>query len=291
MKKSSALFAAALVAVTGSAIAQNQPQAGNAAPQAQAQAPAQGQGNKPAALQDRASYIIGLNLGQSLKQQEVPVTMDLIVQGLRDGLAGSNPLLSQEEIQAAMQEFQGQLMAAQQEKMKVAGEANMKTSQAYLDENKKKATVKTTASGLQYEVLTEGSGASPKPTDQVTVHYRGTLPDGTVFDSSYDRGEPATFPVNGVIPGWVEALQLMKPGAKYRLVIPPALAYGERGAGGDIGPNQALVFEVELLSVNAAGTQPGAQGQGGAQNQGAAAQQQPADGASAQQPAEKPPVE
>lgn len=291
MKKSSALFAAALVAVTGSAIAQNQPQAGNAAPQAQAQAPAQGQGNKPAALQDRASYIIGLNLGQSLKQQEVPVTMDLIVQGLRDGLAGSNPLLTQEEIQAAMQEFQGQLMAAQQEKMKVAGEANMKTSQAYLDENKKKATVKTTASGLQYEVLTEGSGASPKPTDQVTVHYRGTLPDGTVFDSSYDRGEPATFPVNGVIPGWVEALQLMKPGAKYRLVIPPALAYGERGAGGDIGPNQALVFEVELLSVNAAGTQPGAQGQGGAQNQGAAAQQQPADGASAQQPAEKPPVE
>ncbi len=296
MKKSSALFVAALVAVSGAsgagAVAQNQPQAGaaQAKPQApaQAQAPAQGQGNKPVALQDRASYIIGLNLGQSLKTQEVPVAMDLIIQGLKDGLGGSNPLLTQEEIQAAMQEFQAQLMTAQQEKMKVAGEANMKTSQAYLDENKKKATVKTTASGLQYEVLTEGSGESPKPTDQVTVHYRGTLPDGTVFDSSYDRGEPATFPVNGVIAGWTEALQLMKPGAKYRLVIPPALAYAERGAGGDIGPNQALVFEVELISVNKA---PAAQpGQPGAHQPGA---HQPGDGHEhEQQPqAEKPPAE
>lgn len=257
MKKPSVLLVAALAAVSGSAFAQDQPQAGSAAPQAQA--PAQAQGNKPAALQDRASYIIGLNLGQSLKSQEVPVTMDMIVQGLKDGLGGTDPLLTQEEIQAAMQEFQGQLMAAQQEKMKVVGEANMKASQAYLDENKKKATVKTTESGLQYEVLAEGSGESPKPTDQVTVHYRGTLPDGTVFDSSYDRGEPTTFPVNGVIPGWVEALQLMKPGAKYRLVIPPALAYGERGAGGEIGPNQALVFEVELISIGAPAAQPGAQ--------------------------------
>lgn len=288
MKKSSTLFVAALVAVAGvsGAAAQNQPQAGAAQAKPQAQAPAQGQGNKPVALQDRASYIIGLNLGQSLKMQEVPVTMDLIIQGLKDGLGGTNPLLTQEEIQAAMQEFQTQLMTAQQEKMKVAGEANMKSSQAFLDENKKKATVKTTASGLQYEVLTEGSGESPKPTDQVTVHYRGTLPDGKVFDSSYDRGEPATFPVNGVIPGWVEALQLMKPGAKYRLVIPPALAYAERGAGGDIGPNQALVFEVELISVNKTpAAQPGAEQPGAAH--------QPGDGHQhEQQPqAEKPPAE
>ena len=285
MKKSSTLFVAALVAVTGAAFAQNQPQAGAAqAAPAQDQAPAQAQGNKPAALQDRASYIIGLNLGQSLKSQDVPVTMDLIIQGLKDGLGGSNPLLTQEEIQAAMQEFQAQLMTAQQEKMKVAGEANMKSSQAFLDENKKKATVKTTTSGLQYEVLTEGSGESPKPTDQVTVHYRGTLPDGTVFDSSYDRGEPATFPVNGVIPGWVEALQLMKPGAKYKLAIPPALAYGERGAGGDIGPNQALVFEVELISVNKTpAAQPGAHQPG----DGHGHEEQP----QAEQPAEKPPVE
>ena len=293
MKKSSTLFVAALVAVTGvsGAVAQNQPQAGAAQAPTQAQAPAQGQGNKPAALQDRASYIIGLNLGQSLKTQDVPVTMDLIIQGLKDGLGGSNPLLTQEEIQAAMQEFQAQLMTAQQEKMKVAGEANLKSSQAFLDENKKKATVKTTASGLQYEVLTEGSGESPKATDQVTVHYRGTLPDGTVFDSSYDRGEPATFPVNGVIPGWVEALQLMKPGAKYKLAIPPALAYGERGAGGDIGPNQALVFEVELISVNktpaAQPGQPGAQPGAHQPGDGHGHEQQP----QAEQPAEKPPVE
>ena len=176
--------------------------------------------------------------------------MDLIVQGLRDGLGGANALLTPEEIQAAMQEFQQQLMTQQQSKRQVESDKNMKESQAYLDQNKAKAGVKTTASGLQYEVVTEGSGESPKPTDKVTVHYRGTLPDGKEFDSSYARNEPATFPVNGVIPGWIEALQLMKPGAKYKLVIPPALAYAERGAGDKIGPNQVLVFDVELISID-----------------------------------------
>ena len=257
MKQLSALFATALLAALP-AVAQDQPKADptaarpQAAPaQPQAQAPAQqGQGQKPAALQDRASYIIGLNLGQSLKTQEVPVNADLIVQGLRDGLGGANPLLTPEEIQAAMQEFQQQLMTQQQTKRQAVGDKNMKDSQAYLDQNKAKAGVKTTASGLQYEVVKEGSGESPKPTDKVTVHYRGTLPDGTEFDSSYARNEPATFPVNGVIPGWVEALQLMKPGAKYRLVIPPALAYADRGAGNDIGPNQVLIFDVELISID-----------------------------------------
>jgi FKBP-type peptidyl-prolyl cis-trans isomerase FklB len=262
MKQLSALFATALLAALP-AVAQDKPQTDPTAarPQAQAQPaqPAQGQGQKPAALQDRASYIIGLNLGQSLKSQEVPVTVDLIIQGLRDGLGGAAALLTPEEIQAAMQEFQQQLMTQQQTKHKAASEKNLKDSQAYLDQNKAKAGVKTTASGLQYEVVKEGSGESPKPTDKVTVHYRGTLPDGTVFDSSYDRNEPATFPVNGVIPGWVEALQLMKPGAKYRLVIPPALAYGERGAGGQIGPNQVLLFDVELLSIDK--TPPPAEGQ------------------------------
>jgi FKBP-type peptidyl-prolyl cis-trans isomerase FklB len=264
MKQLSTLFATALLAALP-ALAQDQPK--GADPQAarpqqapapapaegQAQAPAQGttaQGQKPVALQDRASYIIGLNLGQSLKSQEVPVTVDLIIQGLRDGLGGAAALLTPEEIQAAMQEFQQQLMTQQQAKHKAASDKNLKDSQAYLDQNKAKAGVKTTASGLQYEVVKEGSGESPKPTDKVTVHYRGTLPDGTVFDSSYDRNEPATFPVNGVIAGWVEALQLMKPGAKYRLVIPPALAYAERGAGNDIGPNQVLIFDVELLSID-----------------------------------------
>lgn len=269
MKQLSALFVtAALLGGSGAALAQDQPKTAPAPTPAPAQAPVQapvqgGQAAKPVALQDRASYIIGLNLGQSLKTQEVPVTADLIIQGLRDGLGGGNPLLTPEEIQAAMQEFQQQLMTAQQSKREAAGAKNMQESQAYLDQNKAKPGVKTTASGLQYEVLTEGSGESPKPTDKVTVHYRGTLPDGKVFDSSYDRNEPATFPVNGVIQGWVEALQLMKPGAKYRLVIPPALAYAERGAGNDIGPNQVLIFDVELLSVDktpAAATPP-AEGQ------------------------------
>jgi len=262
MKQLSALFATALLSALP-AVAQDQPKTDPARPKAQAPAetpaqapapaPAQGtaaQGQKPAALEDRASYVIGLNLGQSLKAQEVPANPDLIIQGLRDGLSGANPLLTPEEIQACMQEFQQQLMTKQQAKRQAVGDKNMKESQAYLDQNKAKPGVKVTASGLQYEVVKEGSGESPKPTDKVTVHYRGTLPDGTVFDSSYDRNEPATFPVNGVIPGWVEALQLMKPGAKYRLVIPPALAYAERGAGGDIGPNQVLVFDVELLSID-----------------------------------------
>ena len=272
MKQLSALFVTAALAVSGAAIAQDQPKAATPAP-----APAQGQTAKPEALQDRASYIIGLNLGQSLKTQEVPVTLDLIIQGLRDGLGGNNALLTPEEIQAAMQEFQQQLMNQQQSKRQAEGEKNMKASQAFLDQNKAKAGVKTTASGLQYEVVTEGTGESPKPTDRVTVHYRGTLPDGTEFDSSYARNEPATFPVNGVIPGWVEALQLMKPGSKYKLVIPPALAYGERGAGGDIGPNQVLLFDVELIKVEA-GAPPAAEGAG--------------EGEAEQQPeAQKPPTQ
>ena len=273
MKQLSAFFVtAALLGGSGAVLAQDQPSAAPAQPPAETQAPApapaptEAPGQKPAALQDRASYVIGLNLGQSLKAQEVPVAVDLIIQGLRDGLGGANALLTPEEIQATMQEFQQQLMSQQQAKREAAGQKNMQESQAYLDQNKAKPGVKTTASGLQYEVVTEGSGESPKATDKVTVHYRGTLPDGTVFDSSYDRNEPATFPVNGVIPGWVEALQLMKPGSKYRLVIPPALAYAERGAGNDIGPNQVLIFDVELISVDrtpapAAGQAPAAPGQ------------------------------
>ncbi len=292
MKQLSALFVtAALLGGSGAALAQDQPTAAPAQPpaqaQPQAQAPAPAQGQKPVALEDRASYIIGLNLGQSLKTQEVPVKADLIIQGLRDGLGGANALLTPEEIQAAMQEFQQQLMTQQQAKRDAAGAKNMQASQAYLEQNKAKAGVKTTASGLQYEVLAEGSGESPKPTDKVTVHYRGTLPDGKVFDSSYDRNEPATFPVNGVIPGWIEALQLMKPGAKYRLVIPPALAYAERGAGNDIGPNQVLIFDVELISVDktpapAAGQQPATPGQ--AQPEAEPPAEPPAEG-------EKPPTE
>jgi FKBP-type peptidyl-prolyl cis-trans isomerase FklB len=288
MKQFSALLITALLAVSAPVLAQDRPQApAQDKPQAPAAAPAQTEApsNKPAALQDRASYVIGLNLGQSLKGQSIPVTQDLIIQGLRDGLAGADPMLTPEEIQTCMQEFQQQIMAQQQAKRSTESEANLKASQAFLEQNKTKAGVKTTASGLQYEVLAEGSGESPKPTDRATVHYKGTLIDGTVFDSSYDRNEPATFPVNGVIPGWVEALQLMKAGAKYKLYIPPALAYAERGAGQQIGPNQALIFEVELISFAPADTpQPAA----------AAPQHQHGTEQPAEQPkaeAEKPPTE
>jgi FKBP-type peptidyl-prolyl cis-trans isomerase FklB len=263
MNKPSVLFVAALLAVSGAVLAQDKPQAAQpakpqtgAAAQAPAAQPAQPGRPKPEALQDKASYIIGFNLGKNLKTQDVPCSQDQIIQGLRDGLAGAAPLLSEQEIEATMQEFQQQVTSQQEAKRKADGEKNLKESQAFLDQNKTRKEIKTTASGLQYEVLKEGSGASPKPTDQVTVNYKGTLPNGKVFDSSYDRGEPVTFPVNGVIPGWVEALQLMKPGAKYKIYLPAALAYGERGAGPEIGPNQALVFEVELISVTPGSAAP-----------------------------------
>jgi FKBP-type peptidyl-prolyl cis-trans isomerase len=148
-----------------------------------------------------------------------------------------------------MSQFQQQMMAKQQEKQKVVGDKNKQEGEAFLAANKSKAGVKTTASGLQSEVLKQGTGPNAKPTDKVTVHYKGQLLDGKVFDSSYDRGEPVTFGVGQVIPGWVEALQLMNAGSKYKLYIPANLAYGENGAGGDIGPNSVLQFEVEVLKI------------------------------------------
>jgi FKBP-type peptidyl-prolyl cis-trans isomerase len=208
-------------------------------------------------LEEKAGYIIGLNLGNNLRNQEIPVTADQIIKGLRDGLGNAKAQLSDEEVQAAMNQFQQQIMAKQQEKMKVQGEKNKKAGEDFLAANKTKPGVKTTASGLQYQVLQEGTGPTPKPTDKVTVNYKGTLLDGKVFDSSYDRGQPVTFGVGQVIPGWVEALQLMKVGSKYHLVIPSALAYGENGAGGDIGPNSVLQFDVELLKIEP-GDQPAA---------------------------------
>jgi FKBP-type peptidyl-prolyl cis-trans isomerase FklB len=285
MTKPLALCAALVLAAagtTGASEAQQQPaqKPAAAAPSAPSAPPANTAG-KPESLNDRASYIIGLNLGRSLKSQEIPVAADLIVQGLRDGLGGGQALLSEEEIQAAMQAFQADMLAKQQEKSKAASAKNQQEGEAFLTKNKARKEVKTTASGLQYEVLQEGTGPTPKPTDQVTVHYRGTLLDGTVFDSSYDRKEPATFGVNQVIPGWVEALQLMKTGSKHKVYIPASLAYGETGAGPQIGPNSTLVFEIELLSIGApqppAGDQPpaGGQPQGGAQAQPDAPQQDP----------------
>jgi FKBP-type peptidyl-prolyl cis-trans isomerase FklB len=191
---------------------------------------------------EKVSYSIGLNvgrnLGSDLKKQSIDIDPNMVAKGIQDALSGANPLLSNEEVQETMVAFQKEMS----EKQKQRGEA-------FLAENKKKEGVNTLASGLQYKVVKAGSGKKPKLNDTVTVHYRGTLIDGTEFDSSFRRGKPATFPVSGVIPGWTEALPLMEEGAKWQLFIPPKLAYGEPGAGGLIGPNATLIFEVELISI------------------------------------------
>ncbi len=198
---------------------------------------------------DRVSYSIGMDLGSNLKKQEIEIDPDVLAKGLKDSYRGAKTALSQEEAHRTILEFRQAMMAKQAEKMKIIAEKNKREGEKFLAENAKKAGVKTLPSGLQYKVLTPGTGKTPKATDTVTVNYKGTLIDGTEFDSSYKRGQPATFPVSGVIAGWTEGLQLMKEGAKYELFIPPNLAYGERGAGRDIGPDATLIFEVTLLSV------------------------------------------
>ena len=198
---------------------------------------------------DKVSYSIGLDIGTTLKRQLIDVNADLLNKGIQDGLSGNKALLTDEQMKETMATFQKDMMAKQAAAKKVTGEKNTAEGKKYMTENKAKEGVKTTASGLQYKVLKEGTGPSPKATDTVKVNYRGTTIDGTEFDSSYKRGEPASFPVNRVIKGWTEALQLMKVGSKYQLVIPADLAYGERGAGSDIGPNATLLFDVELLEI------------------------------------------
>jgi FKBP-type peptidyl-prolyl cis-trans isomerase FklB len=198
---------------------------------------------------DKFSYALGMNLGASLHKQAVEVDPSIVAQGLRAALAGGKTLLTQEEAQAALMEVQNELRKKQQEKMQVAGEANKKEGDAFLAANKGKEGVVTLPSGLEYKILKEGTGQKPTASDSVVCNYRGTLINGTEFDSSYKRGQPATFPVNGVIKGWTEALQLMPVGSKWQLFVPSSLAYAERGAGGDIGPNATLIFEVELMSV------------------------------------------
>src|SRR5438445_790013 len=201
---------------------------------------------------DKVSYSIGLDIGMTLQKQKMEINSDVLAAGLKDGLSGAKPLLSPEEVRQVMTQFSKDMREKTAVANKEAAEKNTKEGEKFLAENKTKPGVKTTASGLQYLVEKEGSGTPPKETDTVTVNYRGTLIDGTEFDSSYNRGEPATFPVNRVIKGWTEALQLMKPGGKYKLFIPANLAYGPGGAGGDIGPNATLIFEVELLSAKPA---------------------------------------
>lgn len=206
---------------------------------------------------DKASYSIGHDIGTTFKKQNVEINTDALLAGLKDALAGKEAMIK-EDRDKTLAAFQKDLQEKQAATTKAAAEKNATEGEKFLEENKKKEGVKTTASGLQYKVLKEGTGESPKATDSVVTNYKGTTLDGNEFDSSYKRNEPATFPVNRVIAGWTEALQLMKPGSKYQLFIPSKLGYGERGAGRDIGPNATLIFEVELLSIKAPEATPSA---------------------------------
>ena len=203
-------------------------------------------------LKDRASYAIGLNVGFNMKRQNVDINQEAFIAGFKDSLTpGKAPALNEQQVRETMMAFEKDM----QQKQNEAAQKNAAEAQKFLNDNKGKEGVKTTASGLQYKVMKEGNGAQPKTSDMVTVNYRGTLMDGTEFDSSYKRGQPATFPVSGVIKGWTEALQLMKVGSKYQLFIPPDLAYGPTGQR-SIPPNSLLIFEVELMDAKAQQTPP-----------------------------------
>jgi len=198
---------------------------------------------------ERISYVVGLEMANNLKKNMIDLDVETLVRGVKDALSGAKPLMTEQERKETIVALQNELQAKQQELTKAIAEKNKKEGEAFLAENKNKQGVITMPSGLQYKILADGKGKSPKATDAVSVNYRGMLIDGTEFDSSYKRGQPETFVVNRIIPGWTEALQLMKPGSKWQLFIPPDLAYGERGTGGPIGPNAVLIFEVELISI------------------------------------------
>jgi len=204
-------------------------------------------------FEQKYSYAIGLDIAKSLGRSGMEIDLPSLVQGLSDAINEQPTLLTEDEARQVMQEFQKQAQAAQSQEQEVMAEKNKQEGEEFLAANKEREGVMTTASGLQYMVLKEGDGAQPSATDRVTVHYHGTLIDGSVFDSSVDRGEPATFGLNRVISGWTEGLQLMKVGSKYRFFIPPDLAYGERGPSPKIGPNATLIFEVELLGIEEQG--------------------------------------
>lgn len=198
---------------------------------------------------EKVSYIIGMDLANNLKRQSIEIDPDSLARGVKDALSGAKPQLTEQEIREVMTSFEKEVRARQEDLKKVMGEKNKVEGEKFLAENKNKEGVKTLPSGLQYKVITPGKGKKPQLTDMVTTNYRGTLIDGTEFDSSYKRGKPATFAVNQVIRGWTEALQLMEEGAKWQLFIPSNLAYGENGAGQVIGPNAVLIFEIELISI------------------------------------------
>lgn len=196
----------------------------------------------------KVSYALGYNISMSLKEHNLKIDLESLSKAVNEVDGGKEPSMNEEEVMQVMQDFQRSMMMRAEEKRKKDGEENVKKSADFLAKNKKEKGVKTLESGLQYKVIKEGKGKTPKDTDMVKVHYRGTFLDGKEFDSSYKRNEPAEFPVTGVIPGWTEALKLMKEGSKWQLYVPPDLAYGEQGNRG-IPPNSLLLFEVELLEV------------------------------------------
>jgi FKBP-type peptidyl-prolyl cis-trans isomerase FklB len=220
-----------------------------------AQQSQQAQQNSPLKTdKEKVSYAIGMTFGSNLKKQGVEFDPNMLLQGIKDATGGGKTLLTDAEVKEVLTNYQKQLVSAKSDK-------NLKEGEAFLAANKTKQGVVTLPSGLQYKVLKQGTGPKPKATDTVVTNYRGTTVDGTEFDSSYSRNEPAEFPVNGVIPAWTEALQLMPVGSKWQLFVPAKLAYGERGAGGVIEPNSTLIFEVELLQIKGSGSAPQTQTQ------------------------------
>jgi FKBP-type peptidyl-prolyl cis-trans isomerase FklB len=263
-----ALFLAASLLQIGSSMAQDAP-AANPTPVPAAKTPAAKGAQTPATKsgqattakkpgpaplvlktpKDKASYAIGMNIGKGLHKDSVDVDPAILLRGLKDGMAGGKTLLTDDEAKSAMVAIQADLRKKQEAKMAIAGDANKKEGDEFLATNKTKEGVVTLPSGLQYKILKEGTGPKPSASDSVICNYKGTLIDNTEFDSSYKRGQPATFPVGQVIKGWTEVLQLMPVGSKWQVFVPSDLAYGPRAPGGAIGPNATLIFEIELLSI------------------------------------------
>lgn len=233
------------VLLAGTALAQQTP----AAPTPSAPAAAQSDNSPFKTDKEKASYALGMNIGSTFVRQSVEVDPNILIQGLKDEMAGGKTLMTEDEARATLTKLQGEMREKQMAKMKIEAEANKKEGDEFLAANKAKEGVVTLPSGLQYKIVSAGTGPKPTAKDTVVCNYRGTLINGKEFDSSYKRGQPATFPVSGVIKGWTEALQLMPVGSKWQLFVPADLAYGERGPAPEIGPNATLIFEVELLSI------------------------------------------
>ena len=250
MKKTKSILLCGALSVLGTLSAQEaKPETTQAEPEVKKAEPAPAAADVP---MDKVSYFIGRNFGQQFGSQGIAIDLTALTEGVKSGMEGGKPKYTEQELMAAMQAFEGmmQAKAAEAQAMRAANAGKKKEDGIkFLAENGKKKGVTTTASGLQYEVLKEGTGPKPLATDQVNVHYHGTLIDGKVFDSSVERGEPITFPLQGVIKGWTEGVQLMPVGSKWRFTIPSDLAYGDQGAGEDIGPGETLIFDVELLGI------------------------------------------